>query len=78
MAKTNKQPSKATYMVRRAGARALTAGLAAGGTYAAMKGINAPALTDPAIAGTVVGMGATLGAFAPDLMAVKMGRQFKK
>lgn len=82
MAKTNKQPSEATYKVRRAGARALSAGVAAAGMYAAAKGFKLPIADDPALLGSTIAAGSTLASMAPDMIfnhnpADKMGRQFK-
>jgi hypothetical protein len=66
--KNTKKPSEMTYKVRRAGARALTAGLAAAGTYAAAKGMDVPAFHDPALMGSIVAANSTMGAFIPDMI----------
>jgi hypothetical protein len=63
-----KQPSEMTYKVRRAGARALGAGLAAAGTYAAAKGFDIPAARDPELLALVTGMSSVMGAGTPDVV----------
>jgi hypothetical protein len=62
-----KQPSEMTYKVRRAGARALGAGLAAAGTYAAAKGFDMPAARDPELLTVIMGMNSLMGAATPDV-----------
>lgn len=62
-----KKPSEMTYKVRRAGVRALGAGLAAAGTYAAAKGFDMPAVRDPGLLATVMGMNSIMGATIPDV-----------